>query len=772
MTHPIKTANVHVGRPIERLEDMWLLRGRGRFVDDLTLDKVLRGAILRSPVAHGRIRSIDASAARAMPGVHAVITAAEIGRPMPHIPIRLFPDDSLKPYLQPVVADGTVRYVGDPMAFVVADTAAIAEDAIDAIEFDIEPLPVLANREVAGRDETLLFDGTSTNTAITYRAEMGDIEAAFRDAPYVRREHFAVHRHFACPLEPRGVLAEWNAETGRMLVLGAAKVPFQNRKILSSLMDLPESAIDMIEGDTGGGFGARGEFYPEDFLVPFAARLLGRPVQWTEDRREHLMATNHSRECDCDLEIACELDGTIRGLRGTAWIDGGGYIRTHAGTNAYSIALALSGAFKIPNSHVTTHMVLTNKTPVGTFRGPGRYESDFFRERLFDIVARDLGIDRVEFRRRNLVPKSAMPYPFPIVTPHGQDDQLDSGDYLEPLEAVAKEIGWEEKAGIQGKLIDGRYHGIGIGCFVEAGASGPSENAKLVLEKDGRITLYVGSSAVGQGLVTILTQIAADALEVPMDLITLIQGSTTGVKSGFGSFGSRSTVMGGTAVLLTAEAFRKAIREAGSARLGCTAAETEIVDAKVLGPGGRSVSFAELGDEGIAIEESFVNSKRTWAYGTAAAHVAVDPQTGHVEIVDYMAVEDVGRIVNPLTLRGQLIGSIVQGLGGALLEHLVYDDQGQLLTGTFADYLLPLATDFPTIRGYETELHPSPLNPMGIKGGGEGGIISVGGVIANAVAAALESFGIEPLELPMSPPRVWQLIEDARLRKSQPAAAE
>lgn len=769
MTHPINTTNVYVGRPIERLEDMWLLRGKGRFVDDLTRDQVLRGAVLRSPIAHGTIRSIDTTAAKAMPGVHAVFTAADIGKPMPHIPIRLFPDDSLIPYLQPVLANGIVRYVGDPMAFVVADTAAIAEDAIDAIEFDIEPLPVLMNCTVAEKDEPLLFAGTPSNAAIVYTAEMGDVEAAFRDAPYVRRERMAIQRHFACPMEPRGVLAEWDRETQRMLVLGAAKVPFQNRRILSSLMGIPEDAIDMIEGDTGGGFGARGEFYPEDFLVPYAARLLGRPVQWTEDRREHLMATNHSRESDCDLEIACELDGTIRGMRGTAWIDGGGYIRTHAGTNAYSIALALTGAFRVPNSHIVTRMVLTNKTPIGTFRGPGRYESDFFRERLFDIAARDLGIDRVEFRRRNLVPKTAMPYAFPEVVPHGQGDQLDCGDYLEPLEAVAKEIGWEEKRAIQGKLVDGRYHGIGIGCFVEAGASGPSENARMVLEKDGRISLYVGSSAVGQGLVTILTQIAADALEVPMEMITLSQGSTTGVKSGFGSFGSRSTVMGGTAVLVTAQAFRDAIRKAGAARLGCATEETEIVDAKVRGPNGKSVTFAELGSDGITVEETFVNSKRTWAYGTAAAHVAVDAETGHVEILDYMAVEDVGRIVNPLTLRGQLIGSIVQGLGGALLEHLVYDEQGQLLTGTFADYLLPLATDFPTIRGYETENYPSPLNPMGIKGGGEGGIISVGGVIANAVAAALESFGVEPLELPMSPPRVWQLIEDARQRK---AAAE
>ena len=755
-------ANVYIGRPIERVEDLRVLRGRGRFVDDLSREGVLRAAILRSPVAHGRIRSIDVTAACALPGVHAVITAADIGRPLPRIPIRFLGDPSMTPFLQPVLADGRVRYVGEPIALVVADSAAIAEDAADLVELDIEPLPAIVDREAAGRNEVLLFEEAGTNVAIRYDGVKGDAEAAFRNAPYVRRERFSVQRHFACPMEPRGILADWDAEAGRMTVLGAAKVLFQNRVILSSLIGVPVENIDSIEGDTGGSFGARGEFYPEDFLVPYAAQKLGRPVQWTEDRREHLMATNHSRECDCDIEIACELDGTIRGLRGTAWIDGGAYVRTHGGTNAFGMAYGTSGPFRIPNYHLVTEHLLTNKTPIGTYRGPSKFESDFFRERLFDIAAGELGIDPLDFRRRNLLTPQELPHLFPTVTPGDRGDTLDNGDYRETLDRCVAEIGWAERADLQGKLVNGRYHGLGLACFVELGGSGPSENARIVLKPDGDVAVSVGSAGVGQGAATILSQIAADALELPMDRITVSLGSTSGVKQGYGSFGSRSTVMGGNAIALAATSFRESIKAAAAPSLGCKAVEVEIVDGRARGPTGKSLEFAELAEAAIAVEETFFNTALTWAYGAAAAYVAVDPQTGQVEVLDYVAVEDAGRIINPLTLRGQLIGAIVQGLGGALLEHLVYDGQGQLLTGTFADYLLPTAGDFPNIRGVELENYPAPSNPLGVKGAGEGGIMSPGAAIGNAVAAALACFEVQPNVLPLSPPRVWQLIEDAR----------
>jgi len=756
--------NRYIGSPIERLEDRRFLRGKGIYIGDLSCPGLLYAAILRSPQAHGRIGSIDAAAARALPGVHAVITAAEIGRPVPRIPIRLQPLPVLIPYHQPVIAERKVRYVGEPIAVVLADSPAIAEDALDAIRVDIEQLPAVVDRHAAAKGETLLFEETGTNLAIKYVAAKGDPHLAWAGADYVRRERFAVQRHTAAMMEPRGVLAEWDAAHGRLTVSGASKVAFFNRGILAAQMGLAEDAIDMVENDVGGGFGVRGEFYPEDFLIPFAARFADRPVKWIEDRREHLIAANHAREAECELQIACRYDGTILALQGDVYVDVGAYNRTNGMVSARNIAQFLSGPYRIPDIRIEASLMLTNKTPVGTYRGPGRFEGDFFRERLLDIVASDLGIDRVEFRRRNLLTAAEMPYSVATITPYEHKDAFDSGDYSLTLDRCLKEIGWAEKAGLQGKLVDGRYHGLGIGCFIEGSAAGPKENARLVLEADGTVSVFVGSSAVGQGLETAFAQIAADALEMPMDRIRgVFHGSTAFVREGFGSFHSRATVMGGSAILLAAESFKQALRAAAARSLGCDPGEVMLVEGRrAAAPDGRSVSVGELAGEGISVEESFANSRHAYSYGAHAAHVAVDPRTGHVEVVDYVAVEDVGRIINPMLLKGQIVGAVVQGLGGALLEHLVYDSEGQLLTGSLADYLLPTAGDFPRIRAVVTETHPSPINPLGAKGAGEGGVVPAGGVIANAVASALAPLNVQPCELPLSPPRIWQLIETAR----------
>ncbi len=482
----MRTVNSFVGQPIERLEDLRLVRGRGQYVDDLARKDMLHAAILRSSVGHGRIRSIDISAARALPGVHAVITAtdlaANLDNRIPIVPMRLQPMPEFEPFAQPVMAHDKVRYVGEALAMVLADTPAIAEDALGAIDVDIEPLPAVWNWQLAAKDEVLLFEDKDSNIAMKFRAVLGDAAAAFRDAPYTRRESFSTQRHTALPIEPRGVLAEWDAAQGRLTVWGAAKVLFANRRILAKEMGLAEDAIDMVENDVGGGFGARGEFYPEDFLVPFAARHIGRPVKWTEDRREHLMTINHAREAACDVEIACRRDGTVLGLRGHAFVDMGAYMRTNGAVGARNVAQFMSGPYRIPNIDIDVSLCLTNKTPVGTYRGPGRFETDFFRERLFDIVARDLGIDQVEFRRRNLVGEAEMPYTVATITPFESKDELDSGDYAVTLDRCLAEIGWAEKAKLKGKLIDGRYHGLAISCFIEGGAAGPKESARLVLE--------------------------------------------------------------------------------------------------------------------------------------------------------------------------------------------------------------------------------------------------------------------------------------------------
>ena len=756
-----RRTNAFVGSPVERIEDLRLLRGRGQYVDDLSCAGLLHAVILRSAVAHGRICSIDVAAARARPGVVAVITAADVGATVPTIPLRQEPLPALRQYQQPVIAHRKVRYVGEPIAVVVADSAALAEDALEAILVDIEPLPAVADRAGARKGDVLLFDESGTNLASTITAVRGDIDLAFRDAAYTRRECFKVQRHSAVPMEPRGLLAQWDAALEQMTVSGAAKVPFPNRRMLAKMLDLPEPSIRMLEYDVGGGFGARGEFYPEDFLIPFAARLTGRPVKWIEDRRENLLATNHARDAECELEIACARDGTILGLRGQAFTDLGAYVRTVGATASRNIAQVMSGPYRIPHVHIEVSLLMTNKTPSGTYRGPGRFEADFFRERLIDIAARELGIDAVAFRRRNLIAEAEMPYALAKILVLDIETACDSGDYRSTLNRCLAEFGWEEKAGLQGQLIDGRYHGLAIGCYIEGGASGPKENARLRLEPDGAVSVFVGSSSVGQGIETVFAQIAADALEMPMDWIKgVFHGSTDHVSEGFGSYSSRSTVMGGSAIMLAAAELRGAIRMAAAKRLGCAADDIAIDHGAAVGPGRATIALGELA--GLAVESTYASNKRTYSYGAHAAHVAVDPKTGHVELIDYVAVEDVGRIINPLTLHGQTVGAVVQGLGGALLEQFIYDEHGQLLTGSLADYLLPTASDFPRIRAVALEEKPAPHNPLGAKGAGEGGIIPVGGVIANAVAAALTSLGVEPRELPLSPPRVWQLVQEAK----------
>jgi aerobic carbon-monoxide dehydrogenase large subunit len=744
-----------VGQAVQRVEDERLLKGQGQYIADLSLDGMLHAVIVRSTVPHGRLQKINLDDANAMPGVRAVITAPDIERALgrlPKIPMRQDAVESVVPFFQPVIAKDKVRYVGEPVAVVVADTCQQAQDAADSVVLDIEALPVVADADGAER-AVHLFD--SGNCALVLAGVKGDIEAAFASAPYRRKERFRVHRHTAVPMETRGVLAEWQGRN--LTVWGATKAPFLCRRILAPLFAMQEADIRMVEGDTGGSFGVRGEVYPDDFLVPFAARHVGRAVKWIETRSEHFVSCNHSREADCEIEIACTRDGTILGLRARARTDIGAYVRTNGVTPSRNMAQVSTGPYRIPNVRFEVAMMLTNKTPVGTYRAPGRFETDFFRERLLDIAAGELGIDRVEFRRRNLVRQNEMPYPLPTLEPMGAKTECDSGNYHTTLERCLAEFRWDEKAKLSGKLIDGRYHGVGIGCYIEGGASGPREGARLALNSDATFTVYTGSSANGQGLETVFSQIAADALGVPMNRIRgVLHGSTEHVKEGFGAFASRSIVMGGSAIVLVANDLKVRIRAEAARRLACNAEDVRLEEDHAYAPHSGKLFLGALA--GLSAEGSFSNSKRTYSYGTHCAHIAVDPATGTIEVLDYVGVEDVGRIVNPGTLHGQGYGAIVQGLSAVLHENLVYDGEGQLLSGSFADYSMPVARDFPHMHLVALEECPSPLNPLGAKGAGEGGIIPTGGVIANALAAALSSLGVQPHELPLSPPRVWQLL--------------
>jgi carbon-monoxide dehydrogenase large subunit len=440
-------------------------------------------------------------------------------------------------------------------------------------------------------------------------------------------------------------------------------------------------------------------------------------------------------------------------------------MRTNGAVGARNVCQFLAGPYRVAHVKVDSHLWMTNKTPVGTYRGPGRFEANFFLERLLDLVAADLGIDRIDLRRRNLIASAEQPYPIAHVQPTDAKDGYDSGDYAAALERCLEEFRWDEKEKLAGKLFGGKYHGLGVVCFIEGGAAGPKETARLEVNDDGTISVYLGTTSVGQGVETIFAQIAADALEVPIDRIRHVHhGSTHYVSDGYGAYHSRSTVMGGSALLDAVKNFQAAIREAGAKRLGCAPEAVTIGEDKVSG-GGKSFALAELA--GLSAEGAFLNHRHTYSYGTHAAHITVDPKLGQIEIVDYVVVQDVGRAINPLTLKGQVIGSLVQGLGGAVLEHLQYDEQGQFLTGSLADYLLPTATDFPNLRCIVTDDHPSPINPLGAKGAGEGGIIAAGGALANAVANALQSFGADPRQLPLTPSYIWELVQAGRRQAAE-----
>jgi carbon-monoxide dehydrogenase large subunit len=747
-----RTVNSFIGSPVERLEDLRFLRGRGEYVDDLPCPDALNAAILRSPVAHGRIRRIDAAAALHRPGVRAVLTASDIGE-VPVITMRqeLLPE--FKPYQQPVIAKDKVRYVGEPIAVVVADSTALAEDALEHVALDIEALPAVADRAAARVDACPLFDGRS-NRIITLTARSGDAAAAFEGAPYTRRERFSVQRFTAVTMETRGLLAQWDAARGHKTVSGVTKVPFHNRRILATQLGLAEDAVSMIEADVGGGFGVKGEFYPEDFLIPFAARLVGRPVKWIEDRREHLTATNHSREVECELEIACSRDGTILGMRGYVAADMGAYIRTNGGVVPAKAAQFLPGPYRIKDIALTVEAFVTSKTPVGTLRAPGRFEANFFRERLLDMVAADLKLDPIAFRRKNLIKEAELPFRTGKLVPYEPETEFDTGDYHASFERAVAEIGWEKNKHKQGRLIDGRYHGLAAAPFVESGGSG-KENCRVVIAKDGSVDVYVGSSVLGQGLETTLAQVAADTLKLPFDRIRILHGSTTYLKEGFGTFASRSMVVGGSAVVDGCNNPLAAIRSAAKERLGFPNEEIRIENGEVTA-GGKQAKLSEFA--GIEVEGSFATTTRTYSYGAHACHVAVDPRSGHVDILDYVAIEDVGVAVNPHIVHGQAIGALVQGLGAVFLDEISYDREAQLLNASLADYLVPLATDFANIRAITLELRRSKTNPLGAKGAGEGGMVAVAATVANAVAAALKPLGVELRDLPLSPGNVWRLV--------------
>lgn len=759
--------HAYIGQSVRRLEDERLLTGSGRYIDDVKLPGMAVMAILRSPHAHARIRGIDLSAARALPGVSDAFAAADIDMDLPVIPLRLAPFDGFERFLQRPIADDKVRYVGEPVAVVVASDRYIAEDALELIDVDFEPLPAVTTVDQAAAGETLIHEDAGENMGTRYTVGRGDADAAFADAPYTRRERFVTNRHGAVPMETRGLIAEYDADAPLLRLHGATKVNFFNRRHLAATFGLPEASVELIETDVGGGFGARGELYPEDYLVPIASRRAGRPVKWTEDRRENLTATNHSRDIVCEVEIAATEDGRILGLRGTVQGDMGAYIRTNGGVVPSKAAQFLPGPYRIPAFSCDVQFLVTNKTPVGTFRGPGRFEANFCRERLLDLMAADLGIDPADIRARNLMSPAELPYRIGELVPGDPDATFDPGDYASALNRLLAEADHDAWKNRQGEIIDGRAHGLGIACFIESSAAGPPEMAVISVLPDGRIEIRTGASSVGQGTETALAQICGEYLSVDIDRISVLHGSTTIVPAGGGTFHSRNTVMAGNATRIAADALKQRALELGALRWNCDPADLAYDDGGVVRNGDRIglaelAAFAETRGETLAADGTFDNEKNlSYSYGAHAALVAVDVETGVVEVKNYVLTEEIGRALNPAMVQGQAVGGLVQGLGGTFLDHMIYDEDGQLLTGSFADYLLPTSDGLPDITAIALEESPSAFNPMGFKGAGEGGIVAVAAAVGNAVSLALKPHGVSITELPITPDRLRAALRKA-----------
>ena len=765
----------YIGAPIRRGEDIRFLTGKATFIDDVKLPGMLYAAVLRSPHAHARIKSVDVSEALKLTGVVSVLTFADLPAGVKPIPLRMYQLDGLDRFLQYPLARSKVAYVGEPVALVAAVDRYVAEDGADLIQVEYEPLEVVPNVEAALRGDVIIHEEQGTNVAGGHHVKLGDVDGAFREAEYTRKEVLRVHRHTGNPMETRGLVASYDGGRNEVTVWGMTKVPHFNRAVLSSLLELPEHRIHFIEPDVGGGFGIRGEFYPEDFLIPYAAMKLGRPVKWIEDRREHLMAANHSREVRCELEIAARRDGTLLGMRALIHGDMGAHIRTHGGLVPASTAGVLPGPYRIPAYEAHIHCVMTNKMGVGTYRAPGRYESCYFRERLLDMVAADLGMDPIDLRRKNLIQPEEIPYELGPTRPGLASTVFDSGDYPRALEHALERFGYDELKPLQGKKQDGRYHGIGIGWFVKNTGLGPSEGARIAIAGPESVAVYLGIATLGQGHETVMAQICADGLGVPIEWITVFHGSTDLMPWGGGTYSSRGTVMAGNAVHLTAEALKTRLLQVASQRLETDPAGLEFHGGKVHAAGtdqpllglGELLEMTRPGKvaggeaPGLEATEYFHTDKLTYTYGGHLVHLTVDPETGMVEILRYLVLEDVGRAVNPLLVHGQALGAAAQGIGGTMLEELVYNEDGQLLTTTLLDYPLPSSMEIPPVESIITEYSPSPLNPLGVKGAGEGGIVACGAALANAVSHALSSFGIQIKDLPLTPDRLRRLIREA-----------
>jgi carbon-monoxide dehydrogenase large subunit len=785
------------GQPIKRNEDSRFLTGRGTYVDDVHLPGALHAAVLRSPIAHGRISRIDTTAARALDGVAAVWTWEDLGelwRPSPMV----VPHDALThPKTQYPLARDVVNYAGEAVAFVVAADRYIAEDACDLIEVEYEPLPAVADLQTAAIGEILVHEDVPGNVAATLVQQVGDPDAAFAQADHVVSARLYLERSAGQPMETRAIAAQWDPVEHVLTMWDTTQAPLSIRNGLAVLLGLPENAVRVVAPDVGGGFGTKiMMFYPEEVLVPLAALRLERPVRWAEDRREHLIASNHERGQLHEAEIALRADGTILGIRDRFLHDTGAYT-PYGIVVSIVTATQLPGPYRIPNYYSEAKTVYTNKVPVTPYRGAGRPHGCYVMERLLDLAARELGMDRAEIRLKNMITPDEFPWDVGLTFQDGAPTRYDSGNYPAGLHLALERIGQQGFPEMQRTLREqGRYVGLGMASYVEGTGIGPYEGAHIRV--DGTAQKVIVATCVGtqgQGHQTSFAQIVADELGVRPDQVAITTGDSRSMNWGSGTYASRSAVVTGNAVGAASRAVRQKAAALAAELFEANPEDIEFADERVFVKGSpefglplwdiavvaNPIRYAygtqaaqaiallkqrtgpplpEGTDPGLEARKYFSPEQATYASGNHAAIVEVDPETGIVTILKYVAVHDCGRVINPMIVEGQVHGGVAQGIGGSFYERLVYDGDGQPLSTTFMDFLIPTAMEVPEIEVDHLET-PSPLNPLGIKGAGEAGVIPVPALMAQALEDALSPWNITITEMPLNPGQIRALIRDA-----------
>ena len=777
-----------IGRSMTRREDRRLLTGRGQFIADFELPHMLHAVFVRSPLAHARIKAIDLSRAAAAPGVVYALGGPELAQMVPPVPDtqltlpRKWTTQVQHKFInpqQPLLSHDKVRHVGEAVAVIVAESRHAAEDAAQLVALDLDPLPAVLDPEAAlSAGTAIVHDRFGTNLIGGFTIEKGDTKGAMARAPRRLKRRFHHHRYAAMPMECRGVVSLYDSRTDSVTIWSATQVVHWVRREAAGVLQLPEARVRCVALDVGGGFGVKGHVYPEDLLIPFLARRLGRPVKWIEDRREHLICSCHSRDQIHDVEVGFDDEGRILALRDSFVVDCGAWNPIGAGV-VYNTAVHLPGPYKIGAIAIDARIAATNKTPNAPYRGAGRPEAAFAMERAIDLVAREVGLEPAEVRLRNMIRDDEMPYAMGMPYRDGEPIVYDGGDYPAALEKALEAVGglaaFRERQ--RAARDDGRYLGLGLGCYVEGTGVGPFESALVRIEPSGKIYVSGGGCPQGQGMETIFAQIAADAWQVHPDDVVVTLADTSAIAIGFGTLASRTTVTLSAAIHGASERLRAKVFSIAANMLECAATDLELRNGKVgiVGVPGAELPLAKVAqaarpgwdhgrppgvDAGLEETYYFEPPTVTWSYAVHAVVVEVDAETGHVSIENYAVAHDCGVVVNPMLVEGQIVGGAVQGFGGALFEAIKFDSSGQPLATTLAEYMLPNAYGIPRLALMHQH-SPSPRNPFGVKGVGEGGPIAPPAAIANAIADALRQFNVTFDETPIAPHQIVAAIRSA-----------